>query len=70
MIRLFLPGGDCKTLMVVQLSPAMKNINETICSLTFAERVRMVELGQAQKKMDGFESPQIKVYNKSADMET
>ena len=47
--------------MVVQVSPALKNVSETICSLTFAERVRMVELGQAQKKVDTPESLQVKV---------
>uniref|UniRef100_H2ZNU8 Kinesin-like protein n=1 Tax=Ciona savignyi TaxID=51511 RepID=H2ZNU8_CIOSA len=41
---------DSKTLMVVQVSPVEKNSSETICSLTFAQRVRLVELGQATKK--------------------
>nr|CAB3259128.1 kinesin-like protein KIFC3 [Phallusia mammillata] len=41
---------DSKTLMVVQVSPVDKNVSETICSLTFAQRVRLVELGQAAKK--------------------
>jgi hypothetical protein len=45
-------GGDSKTLMVVQVSPALKNVGETLCSLNFAQRVRMVELGQATKKID------------------
>ena len=38
--------------MVVQVSPALKNIGETLCSLNFAQRVRMVELGQASKKIE------------------
>ncbi|CAB3980922.1 kinesin KIFC3, partial [Paramuricea clavata] len=45
-------GGDSKTLMVVQVSPALKNVGETLCSLNFAQRVRMVELGQASKKIE------------------
>uniref|UniRef100_H2ZTY9 Kinesin-like protein n=1 Tax=Latimeria chalumnae TaxID=7897 RepID=H2ZTY9_LATCH len=37
--------GDSKTLMMVQASPMEKDVNETVCSLTFAQRVRSVELG-------------------------
>lgn len=44
-------GGDSKTLMVVQVAPVEKNVAETVCSLTFAQRVRAVELGQASKKI-------------------
>ena len=36
----------------MQVSPALKNIGETLCSLNFAQRVRMVELGQASKKIE------------------
>lgn len=43
-------GGDSKTLMMVQVSPVEKNAGETVCSLNFAQRVRVVELGQASKK--------------------
>jgi len=45
-------GGDSKTLMVVQISPAEKNAGETVCSLNFAQRVRAVELGQATKRVE------------------
>ena len=38
--------------MVVQVSPALTNVGETLCSLNFAQRVRMVELGQASKKIE------------------
>ena len=48
-------GGDSKTLMVVQVSPVEKNVSETVCSLTFAQRVRTVELGQATKKTESVE---------------
>ena len=37
--------------MVVQVAPVEKNVAETVCSLTFAQRVRAVELGQASKKI-------------------
>ncbi|XP_064399470.1 kinesin-like protein KIFC3 [Halichondria panicea] len=42
--------GDSKTLMMVQVSPVEKNAGESVCSLNFAQRVRVVELGQATKK--------------------
>ena len=46
-------GGDSKTLMVVQAAPVEKNVSETVCSLTFAQRVRAVELGQATRRIVG-----------------
>lgn len=45
-------GKDSKTLMVVQVAPVEKNASETLCSLSFAQRVRTVELGQASKKTE------------------
>ncbi|XP_072135458.1 kinesin-like protein KIFC3 isoform X5 [Mobula birostris] len=43
-------SGDSKTLMMVQVSPMEKNVNESICSLKFAQRVRSVELGAAGRR--------------------
>ncbi|XP_072925828.1 kinesin-like protein KIFC3 isoform X1 [Hemitrygon akajei] len=43
-------SGDSKTLMMVQVSPMEKNVNETICSLKFAQRVRSVELGAVGRR--------------------
>ena len=40
--------GESKVLMFVQLSPVEKNAAETQCSLLFAERAMVIELGQAQ----------------------
>eukprot|EP01035_Chromulina_nebulosa_P017819 gene17819-23429_t len=40
-------GGNSKVLMFVNISPAIYNMGETICSLNFAIRCRNVELGQA-----------------------
>ena len=48
----FISGGNSKTLMVVQVSPVEKNSGETVCSLSFAERIRNVELGQASRKIE------------------
>lgn len=40
-------GGHAKTLMFINVSPNSTDAEETNCSLTFATRVRKVELGQA-----------------------
>jgi len=45
-------GGNSKTLMFVQVSPASSNTMETINSLTFASRVRSIELGEAKKHIE------------------
>ncbi|GFZ02956.1 P-loop containing nucleoside triphosphate hydrolases superfamily protein [Actinidia rufa] len=45
-------GGDCKTLMVVQISPNTTDLGETLCSLNFASRVRGIEHGPARKQGD------------------
>ncbi|XP_047342610.1 kinesin-like protein KIN-14S [Impatiens glandulifera] len=45
-------GGDCKTLMFVQMSPSSSDLGETLCSLNFASRVRGIEQGPARKQAD------------------
>ncbi|CAN4108737.1 unnamed protein product [Withania somnifera] len=45
-------GGDCKTVMFVQISPNNADLGETLCSLNFASRVRGVEHGPARKQTD------------------
>ncbi|KAK9137271.1 hypothetical protein Sjap_007865 [Stephania japonica] len=45
-------GGDCKTLMFVQISPSAADLGETLCSLNFASRVRGIEQGPARKQAD------------------
>ena len=45
-------GKDNKALMLVQVSPCEKDVQETLCSLRFASRVQSVELGKAVKKID------------------
>lgn len=44
---------DSKTLMIVCISPTITSSEETYCSLTFAARVRTVELGKATKNTTG-----------------
>merc|ERR1712151_960488 len=44
-------GGDSKTLMIVQCSPAQTNVTETLSSLNFASRARNVELGKAKRNV-------------------
>lgn len=48
----YMPGGDSKALMIVQISPNENDISETICSLNFASRVKGVEMGSAKKQLD------------------
>lgn len=55
MSHFLFPGGDSKTLMIVQVAPVEKNVGETNASLNFASRVRTVELGMATKKIEGLE---------------
>eukprot|EP01035_Chromulina_nebulosa_P030915 gene30915-41141_t len=43
-------GGNSKVLTFVNVSPAIYNLGETICSLNFATRCRSTELGQAKKQ--------------------
>ena len=44
-------GGNSKVVMMVNISPAVYNEGETVCSLNFASRCRNVELGQARKNV-------------------
>jgi len=46
-------GGHAKTLMFINVSPTSYDGEETNCSLTFATRVRKVELGTASKNIIG-----------------
>lgn len=43
-------GGNSKVLTFVNISPAIYNLGETICSLNFASRCRSTELGQAKRQ--------------------
>jgi kinesin family protein C2/C3 len=43
-------GGNSKVLTFVNISPAVYNLGETVCSLNFATRCRSTELGQAKKQ--------------------
>ena len=42
-------GGDSKCLMLVNVSPAVPHVNETLCSLRFAQKVNACEVGPAKK---------------------
>ncbi|KAJ1262775.1 hypothetical protein BS78_09G135800 [Paspalum vaginatum] len=53
-------GGDCKTLMFVQISPSSTESAETLCSLNFASRVRAVEHGPVRKQVDPAENLKLK----------
>ncbi|CAI9303633.1 unnamed protein product [Lactuca saligna] len=43
-------GGDSKTLMVVNVSPAASSANESLCSLRFAARVNACEIGTPRRQ--------------------
>lgn len=43
-------GGDCKTLMLVNVSPSLESAQETICSLRFASKVNACALRRASAK--------------------
>ncbi|KPP76288.1 hypothetical protein Z043_104382, partial [Scleropages formosus] len=45
-------GKGNKTAMVVQISSLERNVEETMCSLKFAQRVCKVELGPAARKIE------------------
>lgn len=45
-------SGDGKALMFVNLSPTLASSNESVCSLRFAQRVNVVELGKPTKHID------------------
>ncbi|XP_041446201.1 kinesin-like protein KIFC3 isoform X2 [Xenopus laevis] len=43
---------DGKALLLLQVSPAEKNVSESLCSLRFGDRVRAVELGAPTRKIE------------------
>ncbi len=52
-------GGNAKTLMFVNISPADYNFEETVTSLRYAERVKLIT-NDAQKNADSKEVAKLK----------
>lgn len=61
-------GKENLTLMIVQVAPTLSHRNESVSSLTFAQRVNRVELGKAQKHVDTAEMLKWKNEAKRAEM--
>ena len=53
-------GKSAKVLMIVQISPTVKDAQESHCSLLFAERARGVELGPAKRHLKSCPIPDAK----------
>ena len=50
---------DNKVLMIAQVSPALANFQESVCSLEFAARAHGVELGKAKANVENMEVPKL-----------
>lgn len=47
-------GGNCKTLMYVNISHGVQNISESLISLQFATKVKHCALGKVQKTLNRY----------------
>ncbi|KAJ4839955.1 Kinesin-like protein KIN-14S [Turnera subulata] len=56
-------GGDCKTMMFVQISPSSADLGETLCSLNFATRAEKLKHDEKETKklQDNLQSLQLRL---------
>lgn len=55
------PGEDSKTLMLVHVSPREEDLCETICSLSFATRVKSIHLGDEESTVSKYKMLVFKI---------
>jgi hypothetical protein len=55
-------GGSARTLMIVTACPLDDNADETLCTLTFAARVRSITLTPANSAVKAKNMEQVKAF--------
>ena len=59
-------GNNAKTLMFVNVSSCSKDVNQTMISLLFADRVRNVELGRSKQMRSNISPEKVRRQRRSS----